>query len=170
MKILLHDGNYVQLDQNTDPEFRIFREGGCILVKILTGQMFVDARRVCISDANIEVALNSRVNLRVAGPQSTLTVIEGSVTMSRPARQRLDALHQYIVISGAPARTIRFSPAEAEATVAWTARYFRQPPLVFPGWCCANGQVFQTTGDQCGAASGLFFGAERAARRACVIR
>lgn len=164
VRVVLRDGGYVQLDQNTDPVFQLFVEAGCMLVKVLHGQTFVDAKRVCISDPNIQVALNSRVNLRVDGPRSTLTVLAGSVTMSRPTPQTFEAFHQYTVVRGAPGRTVRLSPAEAEAAAAWTRQYFVQRST---GWCCTDGRLVFSTPDRCRKSGGSFFTDESAARQAC---
>ncbi|MCM8626750.1 hypothetical protein [Accumulibacter sp.] len=169
VRVYLREGGYVQLDENTDPEFRIFREGGCILIRMLTGQIFVDARRVCISDPNIEVALNSRVNVQVADQQTTLTVIEGEVTMSRPVRRNLDALHRYSVLRGAIASAVRLSPAQAERTASWTTRYFGTSDQAYgiSGWCCTASGLSRATEDVCEQAEGRFSLDERTARRSC---
>ena len=134
VRVRFRDGGFVQLDENTDPVFRLFREGGCILVKIATGQAFVDAKRICIEDPNLVVVLNSKVNWRVDGPRSAVTVIEGSVSVQRPVSIALEQHDQYLVREqkpeGPPRRLTR---EEAEATARWTERFFRaSAPSLFP--------------------------------------
>jgi hypothetical protein len=132
VRVRFRDDGFVQLDENTDPLFRLFREGGCILVKIATGQAFVDARRICIEDPNLVVVLNSKVNWRIEGAQSVVTVIEGSVSVERPVRIALKQYDQYLArpqkSEGPPRRLTR---EQAEATTLWTKRFSpasRRPP------------------------------------------
>lgn len=129
VRVRFRDGGFVQLDENTDPEFRLFREGGCILVKIATGQAFVDAKRICIEDPNLVAVLNSKVNWRIREARSVVTVIEGSVSVERPVRVTLGQYDQYLVRQQTPeGPPRRLTREEAEATARWTERFFRAPP------------------------------------------
>lgn len=130
VRVRFRDGRgFVYLDQNTDPVFRLIREGSCILVKIATGQAFVDAKRVCIEDPNLVVVLNSKVNWRIEAERSVVTVIEGSVSVERPVPLALKQHDQYRVRrqkpEGPPRRLTR---EEAEATTRWTERFSPAAP------------------------------------------
>lgn len=169
VRVYLADGGYLQLDENTDPQFRLLREGACIVIQILRGQVFADAKRLCIQDSNLESTLGSRVNLRIAGNQSVLTVIEGSVKVTRPSRITLGQFEQYVVIAGRAARPRRLSRAQALAVAQWTEGYFNRP--VQPGgWCCIGGsELSETTQEQCSNIRGVFYRDEVHARRSCTV-
>lgn len=170
-RIVFVSGGYVQLDENTDPVFRILGELGCIVVEIATGQAFVDARRVCISDSNVGGLLNSRANWSTNGVTTVLTVLEGSFDVQRPTRTRLGELHQYTVTRGDLVRSQRLSPDQAAATAAWTTRYFR-PVRRELGWCCRDGRLSadRIELDVCRSVNGIFFEDRAQARRDCKPR
>jgi hypothetical protein len=133
VRVRLRDGGFVQLDENTDPVFRLFREGGCLLVKIATGQAFVDARRICIEDPNLVAVLNSKVNWRFDAARSVVTVLEGSASVERPAPVGLGQYDQYLVRERTPeGPPRRLTREEAEATARWTERFFRAAPPSLP--------------------------------------
>src|SRR5262245_37523351 len=163
MRLRFVGGGVLQLDENTDPQ--LLREGACILVRILTGQAFVDAKRVCIADSNLEVTLNSRANLKIVGQRSTLTLIEGSAEMGRPERRAVGQYAQYIVIGGVVDSVQRLRREDAEATANWTRRYFKAAEQ--SGWCCVGDAVGQSTAERCSAARGRFYTDESVARRDC---
>jgi hypothetical protein len=165
-RIVLVTGGFVQLDENTDPVFRIVRELGCILVEIATGQAFVAAKRVCISDPNITGNLNSRINWKTDGVTSVLTVLKGTFDVERPTRTRLGDGHQYTVTRREVVRTVRLSPAQASATADWTGQYFR-PARREVGWCCINGRLSTVEPDACRRSNGRFYDNQAEARRAC---
>jgi len=167
-KIVLVSGGFVQLDENTDPVFRIVRELGCILIEIADGQAFVAAKRVCISDPNITGNLNSRINWKTDGVTSVLTVLEGTFDVERPTRTRLGDGHQYTVARREVVRTVRLAPAQASATADWTGRYFR-PARREVGWCCINGRLStdRVEFDACRRSNGQFYDNQTEARRAC---
>jgi hypothetical protein len=132
----------------------------------------VDAKRVCITDPNIEVVLNSRVTLRVSGRQSVLTVLQGSAEVTRPTRATLDQYYQYAVDEWAR-RAYGASHARGGggrgavdkpqlAGMVLCSRRFpvgREPgtaargssPISVPGhapgsgWCCASGKFSRRT-------------------------
>lgn len=163
MRLRLRQGGYIQLEENTDP--RILQEGICILVQIFAGEMFVDAKRLCVESPDIRGTLLSRVNVKVGRGRSELTVIEGSVEMTRPTRRSLREYEQYIAVSGRAADVRRLTREQAEATSQWTKRYFTVRDT--RGWCCIGDTISSTTQVRCSEARGRYFADEASARRAC---
>jgi hypothetical protein len=125
-------GGFVQLDESTDPEFtfRLLREGWCLLVKILTGQMFVDSGNRCIEveTPQMVVSLNSRVNIQVTGQGDELTVLEGRVTISRPLGLRVGPTRRVVIAGSKVEGPLALSTTEIARVTAWRDKYFRPVP------------------------------------------
>jgi len=175
MRLRLVDGGVLQLDENTDPQ--LLREAACIVVRILKGQTFVEAKRICISDPNLEVVLNSRANLRSEGRRSVFTLLDGRAEMRRPERRALAPMTQLTVRDGVVESVRRLSPGEAEKISGWTTRYASRGPtrgggIVPPepvGWCCIDGRLSRSTPGRCNEARGRFYPNEAEARKSCVV-
>lgn len=127
--LVLNDGGSVQLDQNTDPEFRLLRQGACLLMSILRGQAAIDTKGGCIEFRNQRLntagVARSVVNIRVTNREAWVTVIEGSVEMMAPRMAKLGAYDQYSAASNGKSAIRRMTAADAYAAGAWRQRYFR---------------------------------------------
>src|SRR6266446_9261518 len=82
--INLDGGGSLQLDENTDPVFRfqLLKEGWCLVVNLVSGQMFDDThtgRCVQINTPDGSGVVASNVNVHVGNSGSTWTVLEGAV-------------------------------------------------------------------------------------------
>lgn len=161
LKVRLATGGYLQLDENTDP--RLFRDGACIVVELLRGQTLVEAKRLCLRDENISLLTNSRVSWTLLRGETVVTVIEGSVEVSRPKVATIEQNGQWVVAGGAVKREARLSPAAANATADWARRYFDT------GWCCDAGRVEQRSSNDCRARQAKFFIDQQQARKACNV-
>ncbi|WLI91227.1 FecR family protein [Massilia sp. R2A-15] len=175
--LVLNDGGSVQLDQNTDPEFRLLRQGACLLMSILRGQAAIDTKGGCIEFRNQRLntagVARSVVNIRVTNREARVTVIEGSVEMMAPRMAKLGAYDQYFAASNGKSAIRRMTAADARAAGAWRQRYFRaeQPEADGPsdtdssgaaagassGWCCfPAGAGAPSNPAACGRQHGIF--------------
>jgi hypothetical protein len=121
-------GGFAELDEQTDPDFRLLREGVCLLIRILTGRMFVDSENACveIEDPNLRVVLNSRVHWQAGRQRSTVTVLEGRIDVIWPAREVVPAGQQVVGLRTQIARPTPVSRVDLERVVAWRQGYFRR--------------------------------------------
>ena len=92
-------GGLVQLDEQTDPIFKLLRESLCILVNIVKGQVFVNSGNMCIEiqTQNLAGALNSSINMHVTSEQSVLTVLQGAIRVTEPRELSVRALEQVVI-------------------------------------------------------------------------
>jgi hypothetical protein len=127
--IFLHGAGQVQLDENTDPWF-ILGAGGCIIVKMLHGQLYADAKRVCIQGDDLSLAMGSKINLRSNGKSHELTVIEGRVEVSRPVSQVLVSGQQLRYVPGSPPIFNSLTAEQIRNTTVWRTRYFVAPVVI----------------------------------------
>jgi len=147
------------------------------VIRILKGQTFVEAKRICINDPNLEVVLNSRANLRTEGRRSTFTLLEGSAEQRRPERRALSPRTQLTVRDGAAEPVRRLSPGEVEKVTGWMTRYASRGPTrgggIAPpeptGWCCIDGRLSRSTPARCKEARGRLYPNEEEARKSCVV-
>lgn len=141
------DGGIFQLDQDTDPIFVVKRlqAGFCILARIFQGQVFVDKQQFCIESPALDAINNSRINIRVTPQQTGITVLEGSVSVSRPQAMRILASHQLIMTRQGEARVRELSERELAEVVRWRKNY------TFSGWCCKDSKVYPSDRGQCSA-------------------
>ncbi len=123
-------GGLVQLDEQTDPIFKLLREGLCILVNIVKGQVFVDSNNMCIEvkSQNLAVVLNSSINMQVTSDQSVLTVLHGAVRITQPRELSVRASEQVAISQSAIKGPYVLSREELDKVVAWRQRYFRLKP------------------------------------------
>ena len=135
--LILNDGGYVQLDEDTDPEFRLLRQGACVLMAIIRGQAAVFTNGQCVEFKNERLntagVAHSLVNIKVLEQEARITVIEGDVDMRRPREVALDRYSQYTATSEGASEVRQLSAADAAATAAWTQSYFRPAPAQRPG-------------------------------------
>lgn len=126
--LVLNVGGAIQLAENTDPEFRLFRQGACVLMSIFRGQAAVATSGTCIEFRNERLntagVAHSLVNIDVIGAEARVTVIEGQVDMVRPGATRLGRYDQYIAAADGTWSVRPLTAADAAATAAWTRRYF----------------------------------------------
>jgi ferric-dicitrate binding protein FerR (iron transport regulator) len=141
--LLLNAGGYVQLDENTDP---LFREGLCLLIKVLHGQVLfsnVKCQQV-EAGANLAFVAHSVVNLKASDEETRVTVLDGQVDMTRPGKATLGRYAEYLVIPNAAPLVTQLTPEQAATRVAWQQRYFRvnasqAPDRVSPAGAAAVG-------------------------------
>lgn len=124
--LLLNAGGYVQLDENTDP---LFREGLCLLIKVLHGQVLFSNVKCQQVEAgpNLAFVAHSVVNLRVVGREARVTVLDGQVDVTLPGKATLGRYAEYLVIANAAPVVTQLTPEQAASRVAWQQRYFRAP-------------------------------------------
>lgn len=133
--LILNSGASIQLDQNTDPRFKLLRQGACMLLEIARGQAAVATNNACVEFMSVRLDFageaHSIINIRVEEREGRVTVVEGEVQMSRPGAARIGANQEYIVTPGGQWQVRQMTPADAAATTAWTRNYFsptaRQP-------------------------------------------
>jgi hypothetical protein len=132
VKVFLQGGGYVQLDQNTDPDF--LREGGCLIIQILTGRVFIDGTGVCIETPSISARQASQIHYAVSSVTTETVVLAGSVAMRRPAQVMLGQYDYYVVSGNQAQAPRRLTPQAAFALAAWRANWdFRPTPApTFP--------------------------------------
>lgn len=118
-------GGFTQLDENTDPHF--LQEGLCILIKIVTGQIFVDSMNTCIrvEDPNLQTVLNSRVNWQTLRSRSVVTVLQGRVDVVSPQRISVGAAQQVVAVRGQISSSQTLSPQELDRVSSWLQGYFK---------------------------------------------
>ena len=75
-------GGFLELDQNTDPD--LIRKAYCLLIRIFSGQVYVEGRDICIETPESESFLDSAVNVRVLPGLTIATVYRGRLTLQRP--------------------------------------------------------------------------------------
>lgn len=124
--LLLNEGGFIQLDENTDP---LFRQGKCLLLSIVYGRL-VFQQPGCTqftSPPGMEGVVHSMVHVAASEQLSRVTVIEGQVDMLSPAEATLRQYDEYVAPREGPVEVLRLTPEEAAATAAWTRGYFREP-------------------------------------------
>lgn len=184
VKVFLQGGGYVQLDQNTDPDF--LREGGCLLIQILTGRVFIDGTGVCIETPSISARQASQVHYAVSSATTETVVLAGSVVMRRPAQVTLSQYDYYVVSGNQAQAPRRLAPQAAIALAAWRANWdFKPTPAIPPQpdkpipspsptttvpaqppqpgyYCCLSRQLVPLSEAQCQQRKGRYFRAPAA--------
>lgn len=121
--LLLNAGGYIQLDENTDP---LFREGLCLLIKMLHGQvLFSNVKCQEVEAVNLAFVAHSVVNLKAGDQETRLTVIDGQVDMTRPIKQPLGRYAEYLATPKTAPVVTQLTPEQAALRIAWQQRYFR---------------------------------------------
>jgi hypothetical protein len=122
--LVLNDGGEIQLDQDTDP---LFRQGVCLLMKILRGRAALHNTRCQEFEDGVKMAgvARSFIHIDSQPDASRLTVIEGQVEMHRPSQEILGRNTQYVARADGTVERLQLTPEEAIGTVAWTRNFFR---------------------------------------------
>lgn len=164
VKVFMQGGGYVQLDQNTDPDF--LREGGCLIIQILTGRVFIDGTGVCIETPSISARQASQIHYAVSSATTETVVLAGSVVMRRPAQVTLGQYDYYLVSGNQAQAPRRLAPQVAIAFAAWRANWdFRPTPVIPPqpgNYCCLSRQLVPLSEAQCQQRNGRYFRAPAA--------
>lgn len=127
--VVLNNGASIQLDQNTDPLFRLIRQGACVLMQIIRGQAAVATGGTCLEFRNERLntagVAHSLINIRADESEARVTVIEGEVEMQRPGAAVLHTNDEYVSTVYGAWQVRQLTPADAAAAGAWTRNYFR---------------------------------------------
>ena len=144
--IAFSEGGFVQLDENTDPRFsfRVETRGRqrCIHIQIDIGQVFIDKDVQCFSTPDVTGNLGSRVNIRVSGKETIVTVLAGRALLFGEREQSVPAAGEAVWRHGRQIGSLRLlDAADLAATVGWRERH--------PGWCCVGDRLEQRLPEQC---------------------
>ena len=140
--LLLNQGGYIQLDENTDP---LFKEGFCLLMKIFHGQvLFSNTKCLEVETVNMAVVAHSMVNIKSSEQETQMTVIDGRVEVRSPTDAELGKFDEYVAARDGTAEVRRLTPEEASGRVRWIQRYFHMPVTqksggISPGLAAAIG-------------------------------
>jgi len=126
-------GGFLQLDENTDPLISYWEQARCILIRVFGGQISVKGSGICVEAPPLRFALNSEANLQVAPGSFVLTILQGSATLSWPARRLLTRAQQVrLSPQGMEGRVRTLSEQDLRAVVQWREK-FRFPTRRDPG-------------------------------------
>lgn len=142
--VVFNDGGFLQLDENTDPEFSWFEQGKCILIRIFKGQAYASKESACIQDPRINVVLNSQVNILVSSESSTLTVVEGHALAREPQPISLGASEQVEVSQAGAVEKRTLDADQMESVVNWREKYHFQTVPQSPAWPLTPHRARQT--------------------------
>jgi hypothetical protein len=125
-------GGTLQLDQNTDPifKFQLLKEGWCLVVNIVSGQIFDDTHSgtcVQINTPDGSGVVASSVNVHVGGSGSTWTVVQGAVRLVRPAGTTIHPYDSVMVSKERIVSTRRVSSDELSRLTEWRFKYRFRP-------------------------------------------
>lgn len=170
ISIAFVDGGFMQLDANTDPDFRKwFEMGRCIIrVFIQFGQVFGETGHACellLDDRHLSAIAHTKFNLEVGTDYSILSVIHGEISISRPQPEKIRSHQQLIVFEDGRLEVRPLAPREIKQIQHW-----RKPFVDEVGWCCADEHVFQATPLECEKSRGFFGNAYKEVMRACRVR
>jgi hypothetical protein len=127
--ILNPPGGIVQLDQNTDPDFILIKEGTCLLIKFAKGQgLLKNVKCVEAEGGDIAIVLKSLVNFKAAEHEAQVTVLEGHVDVTSPPNAAVGQFQRYTFVGGGGTLE-QLTQEQANATAAWAMGYFRQPSV-----------------------------------------
>ncbi len=132
-------GGFLQLDENTDPLISYWEQARCILIRVFGGQVSVNGSGICVEAPPLRFALNSEANLQVAPGSFVLTILQGSATLSWPARRILTRAQQVRLSKRGMEGGIRtLSEQDLRAVAQWREK-FRFPARRDPGLSPAPG-------------------------------
>lgn len=167
VSVVFPDGGMIQLDADTDPDFRKwFEMGRCVVSAFFQfGQAYGETGSDCdilIEDEHLEALAHTRFNLMIRPNATVLTILEGRMTLRRPGTITLRQNDQAVVFADGRVERRRVSAAELKKIVDWRRGY---PDKT--GWCCASGRVFSSTPDACRRRRGVYGDNEKRVRAAC---
>lgn len=130
--LILNEGGYIQLDENTDP---LFKQGACLLMKLFRGRLvFSNLKCQQFEDGlNMAGVAHSVVNIASSEQESRVTVIDGQVDISRPTAASLGRYAEYAATREGVVQVLQLTADAATGRIAWTQRYFRPPAARTPG-------------------------------------
>ncbi|MFQ6023427.1 MAG: OmpA family protein [Acidiferrobacterales bacterium] len=112
-------GGFIHLDENTDPLFNWLQAGTCLLCKILFGQAFISADKVCVQTRHLRAVMGSQINIKVTHDTTTLTVVEGEVSLEGPEPLVVRSNEEVTAASQSDIKFRRLSKEELLATTKW---------------------------------------------------
>ena len=141
------DGGFFQLDQNTDPLFlkQRLQAGYCILVRMMSGQAYLDKPAFCLETPTLTAINNSQVNIIATRQQSILTLLKGNVRITRPDTLSVRPGQQVTSTARGGISTRVLSKRALQDTTRWRSNYS------FMGWCCVRNQIRKSPRQQCPA-------------------
>jgi hypothetical protein len=126
--ILNPPGGLIQLDENTDPEFTLIKQGACLLIKFAKGQgLLKNVQCVQAEAGSLQIVLKSLVNLKTTEQETQVTVLEGQVDVTSPTGAVVGLFQQYSLTRAGETRLLQLTSEQAHATAAWAQGYFQQP-------------------------------------------
>ncbi len=122
---LLAEGysGFMQLAENTDPT--LCSAARCIVLKMLKGQVLVNARNICLGTRSVSGVTRSLVNLKADGMASELTVIKGGVDLDQPSVVVVGAYERFEVAADGAVKRYSIDAAQAVHDIEWTKNYFK---------------------------------------------
>jgi hypothetical protein len=136
--INLDGGGSLRLDENTDPVFRfqLLKEGWCLVVNIVSGQMFDDTHTggcVEINTPDGSGVVASSVNVHVGNSGSTWTVLKGAVRLIHPSGTVVHPFESVMVSKGKMVSIRHVSSDELARFTEWRFKYsFRPGRISYP--------------------------------------
>lgn len=136
--LVLNDGGYIQLDENTDP---LIRKGACKFLKILRGRVLMGGLN-CVQfegGSILRGTVRSVVQVTVMEHESRVTVLDGTVEMQSPTMAILRRFAEYVATSAGAVQLLQLSADQAAARVDWIKGYFVQPTAAGSGGLSTGG-------------------------------
>ena len=161
VRVMFPDGGFIELDENTDPDFRKWFEAGKCIVKIFfkSGRTYGETGHECeiiVNTTHLEAFSKTKFNMEITPQQTILTVIEGRMMLERPERRPIEQSYQ-VVVSDQGVQSVRpLSSEELRSVTGWRM-----------GWCCSQGQVLESSPEDCKRRRGFFSYKEMEARERC---
>ena len=148
--VLLNQGGYIQLDENTDP---LVKQGACLLLKILHGRVVFNNLNCLQFEDNLNMAgvAHSVVHIMSSEQASRVTVLDGRVEMRSPREATLKRFGEYVATRDGAVEVLQLTEEAATARIAWTQRYFRQAATT------RSGGISPAEAGAIGALIGIFF-------------
>lgn len=124
-------GGQVQLDENSDPIFRVLQELVIEILNMQTGQLSATSPpggKLVFqnADARLETA-GTQFNLKVSASQTLLTVVEGRVRVLRPPLAVLKPREMVALSAGNLQYRRLLSPQELNKVIQWRNQYPDRP-------------------------------------------
>ncbi|MDI6791688.1 MAG: FecR family protein [bacterium] len=173
------DGGFIQLDQNTDPEFRKWFEQAKCIIKIFIGygRVFGETKGGCetiIETDHLSAVPNTTFQIEVTPQHSTVTVIKGKIKIKQ--REQPEELvvrsSEQVRVSDRVGEVRTLSREELRSIPLWREKYgdgtVRQEPEPNPmGYCCQDGEVFKSKRSACLEGGGQFYISYEEAQKYC---
>jgi hypothetical protein len=125
--VFFEPGGFVQLDERTDPIFRLIRELVFEIVGVDRGQMFAEAPpggHLITTTPDSELRTEgTRLNVQVSASRTVLTVIDGRARLLRPPAGVVAARQQVGIQRGSLVSRRTLTAAELAEVMAWRDRY-----------------------------------------------